>query len=77
MGCELMNPDMCADQFFLYDENHRIKYLVDFDACVKGPVEWDLAFWKKFVPDWKISRKVTNSLEKCLILMNGAGILKL
>ncbi len=52
----LMIADMCADQF-LYDENHRIKYLVDFDACVTGPVEWDLTFWKKFVPDWENFKK--------------------
>lgn len=48
----MMIADMCADQY-LYDENNRIKCLVDIDACVSGPVEWDLTFWKKFVPDWE------------------------
>lgn len=56
MDYELMIADICADQF-LYDEIDRIKYLVDFDACVTDPVEWDLTFWKKFVPDWENFKK--------------------
>lgn len=52
----MMIADMCADQF-LYNENDTIKCLVDIDACVTGPVEWDLTFWKKFVSDWESFKK--------------------
>lgn len=52
----LMMGDLCADQF-LYNDDNSLKCLVDLDAFVYGPVEWDLTFWKKFVSDWESFKK--------------------
>ena len=48
-----MMADISANQFLFSEAFDRLEAVVDLDAYVIGPREWELAVLKACVPDWE------------------------